>query len=291
MFDEALNEQAEVPDKRLGKLPPKSSPKALHFAQFLKLTKAEPPPPDAIKFWGKRKPFPAYTWGNNDEGCCTIASQALMTMRLERLEQRRTVVISTEEVHRVYRAMTDRLYGGGDTGAYETDALDNWRNPDLTFRDGKGRPQTIDAYLRVNHTDPLELKRAMAFSGAHGIKVCYALPLAWATIPIDQPWNLPEGQAMIGDWLPYSWGGHSMAAIADYNTSCLNQPHTWYTGGKEVQYGIQQVTWRGALAYLDEAHIVIDSVNSWKKRQLLSKNQAGVLAEMVNTVSDVKIAA
>lgn len=287
-FEESLNERVDAGSKRLGKLPAKSSMKQLHFARVLK---AEPEPPKVVKFWEKRKPFPAYTYGNTDNGCCTIASQAVMATRLERIEQRRTVGFNENEILRVYYNLTSRLYGGGDTGAYEVDALNNWRNPDLTFQDRKGRPHTIDAYLRVNQADLHEVKRAIAFSGAYGIKVCYALPAAWSSVDIPNAWDIPEGQPMVGPWLPNSWGGHSMAAAAGYRLDVLPQPHTWYTGGAEVNYGIQPVTWRGFSAYADEAYIVVDSVNSWKKQGLLTKRQAEMIVSAVNEVSDTKIAA
>lgn len=288
-FTEALNEQTDAGSKRLGKLPARSSVKQLHFARFA--AAAAPLPPPSVSFWNKRAPFPAYTYGNTEHGCCTIASQAVMATRLERLEQRRTVGFAEDEILRVYYALTAREYGGGDTGAYETDALDNWRNPDLTFRDGKGRPHTIDAYLRVNHADINEVKRAIAFSGAHGIKVCYSLPAAWSNINMPDAWDIPEGQPMVGPWQPNSWGGHSMAAAAGYLVDALQQPHTWYKGGREIYYGIQRVTWRAVAGYMDEAYIVIDSVNAWKKQGLLTKRQAEMIVSAVNEVSDTKIAA
>lgn len=271
-----------ITDYRLGKLPAISKRTALHLTDFLFAQTTGVKLPEATNFWTKRTKFPLHTWGNNEHGCCTIASQALASLRMERLEQRKTVTISTDEVLRVYYAMTGRLYGGGDTGAYEVDALSNWRKPDLTFRDTKGRPYTIDAYLRVNHTDMNAVKTAIFLSAAHGQKVCFNLPLAWYGLqnPDTEVWDIPEGQPLVGAYTPGTWGGHSMWAL-DYNKRGVVVGHTW---------GIpdQLVTWRGVMTYMDEAHLVIDSVNSWKKKASAILNIDGIV-EAVNAVSDQKI--
>jgi hypothetical protein len=198
-------------------------------------------------------------------------------------------VISTDEVLRVYYQMTADLYGGGDTGAYETDALSRWRKPDLTFKDTNGRPHTIDAFLKINHTDANEVKRAIALSGVHGIKACFSLPWAWATVDVTAVWDIPSDKhALIGDWMPNSWGGHS-TFVTDYDSFGPRIAHTWYDGGREIHYGLQKVSWRGFLAYCDEIYIVIDSVNSWKRQGLLDNKTAGAIVEAVNSVSDQKI--
>jgi len=285
-FAEALNEQAEVNSKRLGKLPAKSSLKQLHFAPLIK--PVAPTPPSVVNFWVRQAPFVARSYGNQSNGCCVRASQAVAATRMERLEQNRTVQFTASEILRVYYNMTERLYGGGDTGAYEVDGLSEWRKPDLTFRDADGMPHTIDAFLKINHTDVNEVKRAIAFSGVHGIKVCFALPLAWSKVNPPTTWDIPKNQPMIGQWLPGGWGGHSTFCTA-YDTVGPFIAHTWYEGGKEVYYGLQRVTWRAFLAYADEANLVVDSIDSWLHQGLLTPNQAGAITEAVNSVSDQKI--
>jgi hypothetical protein len=268
-------------DKRLGKLPAKSGPKALMFADFLRKTVE---PPEVYNFWARRKGFPLETYGNTDYGCCTIASQAIGAMRMERLEQRRTVDFPDKSVLDAYFRMTSELYGGGDTGAYETDALSRWRKPDLTFRDAKERPYTIDAFTRVNHFDHAAVRLALFVTQAKGIKVCFNLPWAWSsrTSDLGGVWDLPEGQQPIGEWMPGSWGGHSMWATSRYNKDGLWVAHTW---GIPDQF----VTWRGALAYMDEVHWVVDSVNAWKKTPAAKLIDLGALTEAVNSVSSQKI--
>lgn len=281
----ALNEQLESPGRRLGKLPARTSVRQLHFSHFVK---APPPPPAVSSFWLQRSPFVARSYGNREHGCCTIASQALAATRMERIEQRRSITVPTEQVLKAYYDLTE-LYGGGDTGAYEVDALSRWRKPDLTFRDADGRPHTIAAFLKINHTDINEVKRAIAFSGVHGIKACFSLPLAWENTDIPSVWDIPSDKTpLVGQWLVNSWGGHS-TAVFDYDSFGPRVAHTWYDGGKDVNYGLQKVSWRAFLAYCDEIYVVIDSINSWKRQGLLDNQTAGAIVEAVNSVSSQKI--
>jgi hypothetical protein len=265
----------ETTDYKLGKLPAKSSRKALLFEDFIKPKAVAQVPPE-YNFWAKRAKFPSRLFGNDKYGDCTRASQAAAAMHMERIETRSTPNITDDEVIRVYFEMTARLYGSGDTGAYETDALSEWRRPEYTFRDTKGRPLTIDAYTRINHLDHEALKSAIYITGGHGIKLCFNLPWAWSS---TTNWTVPAGQTMIGEWVPGSWGGHSIYAYAYTKTGIWIK--TW---------GYDQfVTWEGVAAYCDEAHWVVDSLDAWRKKpaaRLVNLNQ---LKEAVNAVSDQKI--
>ena len=268
-------------EKKLGRIAAKSSPKALMFARFA----AAPvkPPPKSTEFWKNRKAFAVRKFGNDRFNDCTRAKQAIASMRMERLEASRTPTITDEEVIRVYMAMEKELYDGTDGGAYETDALDCWRRPEKTFRDTKGRPLTIDAYLRINHTDQQEIRRSLWTAESHGIAVCFALPKAFQTIDPPNAWDIPEGTPAIGDWRPSSWGGHSMWA-RDYDETGLWLVHTW--GQKD-----QLITWRAAAIYLDEAHLVIDSIDYWRKHKPRAARAIDLLGvkKAVNEVSSQKI--
>jgi hypothetical protein len=268
--------------KRLGRLPAKSSRKALLFSDFARYLEI----PKATKFWATKAPIPNRSFGNTEMGNCTRAKQAYAIIRMERMEQRRTVEITDQEVIRAYVEMSNRRYGGGDNGAYETDALDDWRNPETTLRDVDGHAYTIDAYLRLNPFNHQEIRAALAMSSSHCLPVCLNLPLAWAKIPDGQPWTLPEGQAPIGDYLPSSWGGHSMLAF-DYDEFGIWLDGTWEDGQR-------QVSWEAAAVYLDEAHVVVDSVDIWRKKQRVDRQFGALnldrLVEAVNDVSSIKIA-
>jgi hypothetical protein len=275
------SDRAPQGEKKLGRIAPKSSPRALMFARFAAAPAKAPP--KATSFWKNRKPFPVRTFGNDHYNDCTRAKQAIAMMRMERLESGRTPVITDEEVVRVYMMMEKELYDGTDSGAYETDALDQWRRPEKTFRDSKGRALTIDAYLRINHTDQQEIRRSLWTAESHGIAVCLNLPEVFKAINPPAAWDIPEGTAPIGAYRPGSWGGHSMWA-RDYDETGLWLVHTW--GQKD-----QLITWRAAAVYLDEAHLVIDSLDYWRKhkpRAARAIDLAGV-KKAVNAVSSQKI--
>ncbi len=267
---------------RLGRLPAKASTRALFLNRFSAL---DATPPAATNFWPRRKAFPLRSFGNLQWGDCTRAKQAIAAMRMERIEQHRTIKIADEEIIKVYQEMSDRLYGGGDNGAYETDALDCWRRPEYTFKDmgtanSPPRYLTIDAYLRLNPFDHDEMKRGLALAGAHGLAVCLNLPLGFAYIEPPNDWDYPAGTPLTGQWMPGSWGGHSMWA-RDYDEVGIWLVHTW-------DIPDQRITWRAAAAYLDEAHLVIDSFNWWRNAKPKMLDFPGV-KEAVNRVSSVKI--
>lgn len=278
----AENELIEVQGRRLGRNPSRHKLSAILAKDFIKYLNVPP----QYDFWEGRAGIPNKSYGNNQHGCCTIAKQAVAATRMERIEQRRYVEISTEEVLRVYYNMTTRLYGGGDTGAYEDDALSNWRNPDLTFRDTRGRPLTIDAFVKINPFDHDEVRAALALSGARGIAVCFNLPKAWMTATVwDAP---PPGTPMIGDWRPGSWGGHSMWLPSRYSREGTYPDQTW-------DMDPLLCTWAGMAAYMDEAHLVIDSINSWRRAQADATDRIASINMMdirdaVNAISSIRIA-
>jgi hypothetical protein len=172
---------------RLGKQPSKSKTNLLMFADFVKTTVD---PPKSYNFWSGRVPFSLRTYGNTQVGNCTIASQVNAARRMERIETGQTMGkripdVTDNAVLTSYFNMTWREYGDGksgkpmpadwgipngpgDQGAYEIDALDNWRNAEQTFRDTKNNPITIDAYTRINHLNHMEIKRAIWSQVAKG---------------------------------------------------------------------------------------------------------------------------
>lgn len=264
--------------KRLGRLPRKSTRKALLFSDFFPYVSL----PKATNHWTKRPPIPQRTFANDRYGDCTIAKQAVAAMRMERVEQKRTIEIADEEVVRVYLAMTTRFYGGGDTGAYEVDALANWRDPETTFHGFDGHRYTIDAYLAINPANHQELRAGIALASARGIAICWNLPKAFAAIVPPAPWDVPKGQPLTGDWMPGSWGGHSSWSH-DFVPEGILIDHTW-------DLPPQLVTWEACAAYLDEAHLIIDSVDTWRKHAP-RKVRSGLddVVEVVNEISQIPI--
>lgn len=264
----------KVLNKKLGRLPAKKDPRSVLFADFVRPSAKAPL---TNNFW-KDKKFPLDSFGNTTVGDCTIASQALMATRMEDIETKKIPSIPQKNVLASYYAMTKRLYGGGDTGANEEDALKNWRDKTHTFKDAKGNPLTIDAFTKLNHKSKEELKLAMFLSNGRGIKVCFNLPVAFQNMKI---WDLPKNQPLLGDWTPGSWGGHSMFLNGDYDDKYVNWPTTW--GEPDIK-----ISWAALAAFCDEAHSVVDSVDTWKKTASKYINVAGLI-EGVNKVSNLKI--
>lgn len=275
------NERIVQPGRRLGRLPLKTTRNALNFSEFFNEKFLQLPRKSA--FWARKPALPQRTFGNTEVGDCTRAKQAYASIRMERLERRRTIDITDEEVKRVYREGCVRNYGSdADNGMYEDDALNEWRNPETTFRDTDGHPLTIDAYLRINALNLTEVRAGLALSGAHGIAVCFNLPAAFAGM---QRWDVPEGQALIGDFEPGTWGGHSMNMIGyDDKGEIALVDDTWGEGPREVTY-------RAMAACMDEAHLYIDSVDAWRKRTTNRKVRRALadVVEAVNAVSSIRI--
>lgn len=273
-------EAVSVPaQRRLGRLPMKTTRKALLFSDFFKFVKLPP----KQEYWTKKTPLPLRTFGNTSYGCCTIAKQAVASMRMERIEQRKLIDISDEEVIRVYLDLSERLYGGGDNGAYEDDALTNWRDPTKTFRDAAGHPYTIDAFLKINAANHDEMRAGLVLGAPKGIAICLNLPAAFARLEPPAEWHVPAGNALIGEWMPGSWGGHSLFCNG-YNSRGLILDHTWGVPNNLL-------TWEAAAAYCDEAHLLIDSVDTWRKKTTDRKIKSALSAvtEAVNSVSAIQI--
>jgi hypothetical protein len=291
-----------VEGKGLGKRPAINDARTLRFSRFAQVDKI----PKRYNPWGKRAPFQPRTFGNRFHGCCVRASQALHALRLERIETRATPKITDAELLRVYYDMTARRYGGGDTGAYELDGLNEWRNPDLTFRDTQGRPLTIDAFTSVDHRNHDELRAAIALAGRFGLKLCFALPRAVLRGEFDPPqvWDVPrdgEGKRLplVGDWEPYSGGGHSQYADR-YDEVGVTMVQSWYEGlglPKESWPTDEQLyTWDFIAAYCDEAYWVVDSLDQWRQKKTdagFQKLKADVdlagIVKAVNKVSRTKV--
>ena len=278
--DDAISEAAA---KRLGRLPMKTTRKALQFSDFFRFVDI----PKTQTYWKKKPAIPLRSYGNLEMGCCTRAKQAVASTRMERIESRGRVTLNIpdSEVIRVYREMSDRLYGGGDNGAYEDDALNEWRNPEKTFRDEHGHPHTIDAYLRINAANHDEVRAALALAGAKGIAACVNLPMAFARVDPPATWNVPKDQPLIGQWMPGSWGGHSIW-LHGMTTEGPNADTTW-----ELPPNV--ITWEACAAYMDEAHLVIDSVDLWRRKATTRKERTGLgdVIDAVNAASSIPIEA
>lgn len=271
-----------LPARKLGKAKGvKTSRKLLHLSNYIK-PKAIVLPKTYNGLAGT-KAIPLQDWGNTECGDCTIASQGEGTQIMERKEQRKLITFPAANMKQTYFNMVKRVYNTDeDLGAYEADALDNWRNADYTFRDTKEKPYTIDAYTAINHRNLVEVEQAIFLSGRKGIKACFALPLAWA-LQGGNVWDIPEGQQMTDEYAPYSWGGHSTWLLPRWD------PKYYYVLSSWVDYPFYKISKKAFLQYADESYSVIDSANAWKKKSKMI-NMAALVSD-VNSVSDIKLKA
>lgn len=246
-----------IPQKVLGKLAPKRDGRNLMAARYLASVF-----PAAYDFEKGRRPIPSRTYGNDSYGDCTLASQANCVARLERIEQRRTILLPDQAVISNYLEMT----GGADDGWYELDAIKRWRTIGLKL--ASGRSYTIDGFTEINPRNVDEIKAAIYQFKV--VKLCFGLPIAWAHVdPVgfaapgstEGKWDVGDGP----DYDLYSWGGHSMSADA-YTAEGVWVLHTWYVSQMSVR---QLVTWEAVTRYCDEAYSVVDSFDAWRRRMAL----------------------
>lgn len=73
--------------------------------------------------------------------------------------------------------------------------------------------------------------------------------------------------------------------MMDYDPTGPDIDHTW-------EIPVQKVTWDGCATYMDEAHLVIDSLDTWRKRAGGNVRAGlGDVIDAVNAVSSIKVQA
>lgn len=238
--------QAEVEGQKLmGALPPKMDPRNLMTLRYMDTSKSPPPEYDYEKrFKSKFSPYRGQTMGS-----CTISSQAEYTRRIEYPRRfGRDLYIPDDMVDNRYIDLSNRLYGGGDNGAYELDAVKDFvsggfRNVQATKR--SKWTYKIDGFAGVNPLDIETLKIAIATFKV--IKICFAVH---ANMYHSSPTSVVV-------WDPNSpiVGYHSM--ITDgYSDSVrtIFVPHTWSRPRQEFSYDY-------VLNAATEAYTLIDAKN------------------------------
>jgi hypothetical protein len=204
---------------------------------------AMPTVPPKHRVGGKLTSVPMFA--NDDYGCCTRASQAHAAVTQERSSSQRELPISDDQVLEAYeRVSRFRRDGSGvDEGAYELDALNDWRKNGIGL-EKDSTPHKIYAFAAVDWRD---LRRTVAAHYAFGgLKVCAGLPLTAADQSrAGKDWDLVHGTPR-NRW--GSWGGHSMYSHA-YD---LRRGIAVWTWGRE-----QWMSWPWVHAYVDETYAVI----------------------------------
>jgi hypothetical protein len=197
-----------------------------------------------------RIPFPLDIWGNDRWGNCVICGEGNHLLRVERVEQRRTLKITTDHVVNQYKSITGSQKPGDtkDNGLVVLNAMRNWKHNG--FHVGK-RTYSIAAYGELEPNDRAQMR--MANYLLHGIHMGFWLPMAAKTM--GKTWDY---QGQTGDqWRPGSWGGHLV-----YSKAFTPEGFEILTWGKKVF-----VTNSFVEKYCDEAWTVVDNFNSWRVKQ------------------------
>lgn len=236
---------------RLGKQEHKYDERTLMLARFFK---PDVLVPAVFDFDKNRAKFPIRMWGNDQWGDCVIAGQANHLLRLERIEQRRTINCVDENAVARYKRLTGARSPGdeNDVGLVVLDAMRDWKHHGWNLGI---RNYTISAYGELEPNDPAQLRAACYL--LHGVHFGFSLPGAAQYMTDSGVWDYhgETGQ----NWEPGSWGGHLVFSKA-------------YTKG-----GMKVLTWGREILvtdafinrYADEAWAVVDSLDAWKTKQTI----------------------
>jgi hypothetical protein len=221
----------------------------------------EIPVPATWDFDKGRKAIPLRMWGNDAWGDCVIAGEANQLLRLERIEQRRTVPMGDQDAINRYKELTgaQQPEDENDTGLVVLEAMRNWRNTGWQM-DGRvnvrnPRNYSIAAYGELEPNDHSQLRAASYL--LHGIHFGFALPIAAQGMTNNGVWDY-NGETG-SQWEPGSWGGHLVYSKA-FDPESM-EILTWAMKVKVTNNFIDK--------YCDEAWAVVDSLDSWRTKQTI----------------------
>lgn len=236
---------------RLGKQDYEHDPRTVALGSLLKTPAGIPP---HYNFDMARTPIPIKVWGNDKWGDCVMAGRANHLLRLERLEQRRTVRLNDGQVVEEYQYESAVQFGKSpktagdpnDQGLIVLQALKYWRNTGWMVNK---KNYKIAAYGELDPADTYQLRQAIYL--LHGIQFGFALPAA-----VHGNTSLWDVGGTEPEWRPGSWGGHLVYAKA-YDEKTF-EILSW---GEKIR-----VTDAFVRRYCDEVWAVVDSLDPWKKR-------------------------
>jgi hypothetical protein len=226
---------------KLGKAAAKRDQRNLKFAAILR---APVTPPPEYDFDLNHPGIPTPMFGNNVHGDCVMAGRAHQTLRFEDIEQGSVISISEADVLKEYFKET----GGADDGLVTLDSLKEWRSKG--WKAG-GRKYKIKAFAQINQANHSEVKGAV-FTDL-GVGLGLLLPTtAQGQVQAGKPWEVVSGPGS----KPNSWGGHYV-----YVPGYTKKGPVCVTWGRK-----QQMTWAFIDKYCDEAYLIIDAINTRKKK-------------------------
>jgi len=228
---------------KLGKKEYKHDPKTVKLGSVLDADYAIP---SVFDFDKGRAAFPQSAFGNIEHGDCVMVTRTNQLLRLERVETRRTVPITTRMVLDKYFELT----GGSDDGLVMLDTNRDWRTNGWDVKTHAGtRHYTIDAFGELDTNNPKQLRQGIYL--LHGTQLGVALPISAQAQTDEGYWDVDDGP----DGEPGSWGGHAILAYRyDHENLYVK---SW---GKTIR-----VTERFIAKYADEAWAVVDSFDTWRE--------------------------
>lgn len=252
--------------RKLGKQDHKYDKRTLKLGTFLL---PEIRVPAQYDFDKNKRPIPIPDWGNLTWGNCVVAGEANHLLRMERIEQRRTVPLSEEAVVRRYKALSGAQKPGDDhdTGLIVLEAMRQWRKGGWNVG---SKNYKIAAYGELEPGDGKQLR--MAAYVLHGIHFGFSLPNAAQRMGKIWDYNGETGQ----EWRPGSWGGHLVYGKA------------FNPGGFEIlSWGLKVFVRNSFIEhYCDEAWAVVDSLDSWRVKQTVNVTkllgQLGQITDKLN---------
>jgi hypothetical protein len=212
--------------------------------------------PATYDFDHNRSSFPLSAMGNDEWGNCVVCGEANQVLRLERIEQRRTIKLTDDDVITRYKALTGSQTPGdaNDTGLVVLDALRDWRNNGFGVAD-KSRKYGIAAYGEINPLDPLQVRTAMYLF--HGVQFGLWLPRAAQQMTGTRMWSY-QGQEG-PEWRPGSWGGHLVYGKR-YGPDYV----------EVLSWGMKIKVSNAFIAkYCDEAWAVVDNFDTWRHTRIV----------------------
>lgn len=243
---------------KLGKQEHKADERTLMLANFMTV----PVVPQSYDFDKNRAAFPIRVWGNDQYGNCVMAGQANQLLRLERIETRKTLPLTDQQVINAYKTESQREFGNHarspgdqyDNGLVMLEAVKHWRSYGWSLDWTPGIPRDNKNYkiALYGELDPLDYEQLKAACYLlRGIQFGFWLPAAAQEMTDEGKWDY---QGETGpEWAPGSWGGHAVFGKA-------------YSGNEfeVLTWGMKiRVTKGFIMKYCDEAWAVVDNIDPW----------------------------
>lgn len=228
--------------KKLGVV---GDPRTFHLRALLD-TAALPSAPANWRYAHALREVPMFA--NDRYGCCTCASNGHRIVAQEFATRQREVAVTDGDVLDVYAAVTGFDYSRPETdnGAYMLDVANYMRRVGMG-REKDGTAHTVEAFVKVDHSNHAEVKAACNIFGGVWLGVWLPRSAQAQTGPTLQ-WDAPSDAAkLVGEYEPGSWGGHAIEVTA-YNERAAMA----YTWGRE-----QYMTWDFWRACVDECYAEI----------------------------------